>query len=194
MFVVATTLALLAAMGVYALSSTSAEVRVSGYQRQAMQTHYVTELGTGATADTFSGENATYIDNQMRSYSSTACKSTPTNTTITSEIARRCVRISSDFLKAKWSSEAGATPTQAMDTQLNLFGTQQSTLRGGIQSEITEPIVGGLQPGFDTNNNKCFRRYTISTYGRIFDPAAGRDISQEAGRARVVTGPFECGG
>jgi hypothetical protein len=131
----------------------------------------------------------------MRQYSSVACKSAPTNGSASSEIARRCVRISPEFLKAKWASESGtSTPTAPMLVDTALFGTQNTVLKGGIQSEITEPIVGGLQPGFDTNNNKCFRRYTISTYGRIFDPVTNRDLSQEAGRARIVTGPFECGG
>jgi hypothetical protein len=51
MFIVAMTLTLLGAMGVYALNMASAEVKASGYLRQNTQTHYVSEWAVLGAAE-----------------------------------------------------------------------------------------------------------------------------------------------
>jgi hypothetical protein len=51
MFIVAMTLALLAAMGAYALAIAATEVKTSGYLRQAVQTHYLSEWAVLGAAE-----------------------------------------------------------------------------------------------------------------------------------------------
>jgi hypothetical protein len=57
-FIVAMTLAVLASLGVYALRSAATEIRASGNTRQAMQTHYVAELGVTEAVQLLSGPRA----------------------------------------------------------------------------------------------------------------------------------------
>ncbi|MFO0663664.1 MAG: pilus assembly PilX N-terminal domain-containing protein [Polyangiaceae bacterium] len=196
-FIVAMTLALLAAMGVYALAATSAEARVSGYQRQATQTHYTTEMGLGAAVDALSAENASYIERQMKVAPSTACLSTPIPGPTVSDIAKQCARLTPAYFSSKWTADNSGTTTAAMNTTTNLWGpilTGSGTpdLKADFVGEVTEPLTGGAQAGFDTNNGKCFRRFTISGYGKMVDTP--KILSQEAARARVSAGPFDCGG
>ena len=52
MFIVAMTLAVLGALGGYALVQASDEIRTSGYERQSAQSHYLSEYGVlGGAAD-----------------------------------------------------------------------------------------------------------------------------------------------
>ena len=196
-FIVAMTLSLLAAMGVYALAATTAEARVSGYQRQAAQTHYTTEMGLGSAVDALSAENASFIERQMKVAPSTLCLSTPVAGPTVSNLAKQCARLTPTYFSSKWTADNSGVTTAAMNMTNNLWGpilTGAGTpdLKGDFVGEVTEPITGGNQAGFDTNNGKCFRRFTISGYGKMVD--SPKILSQEAARARVSAGPFDCGG
>jgi Tfp pilus assembly protein PilX len=185
-FIVATTLALLAGMGVYALTSTTAEVRTAGYQRQATQAHYITDLATVAAVEVFSPENASYIDNQMKvSTSAKPCLSGPQvglNSGV-SEIAKRCAKLHPDYV------------TQSLGAPALVNQTIQGTeIRGDFWSEVTEPISNGMQAGFDLSNGKCFTRYTVTTYVTTSNNTTAVPLGRETSRARVVVGPFDCGG
>jgi hypothetical protein len=193
-FIVATTLALLAGMGVYALTSTTSEVRTAGYQRQATQAHYVTDLGTTAAVETFSPENASYIDNQMRIASNLKCLSSPQAALSSgvSEIAKRCVKLHPDYIKESLGlAPLPSNDSSKTDEYQTIPGTQ---IRGSFLSEITEPINNGMQAGFDLSNGKCFTRYTITTYVTTSNVTTAAKLARETSRARVVVGPFDCGG
>jgi Tfp pilus assembly protein PilX len=184
-FIVAMTLTLLAGMGVYALTNTTSEIRTSGYQRQAVQAHYVSDLATGAAVDVFTPENASYIDNQMRTTTpSTPCISAPPVAAGVSDITKRCVKFHPKYVEKNWNGAAPLLP--------NALGNTGYAPTGGFRVEVTESINTGIRPGYDTNNNKCFYRYTISSFGWL---QQGTDVvGEEASRARVVIGPFDCGG
>lgn len=198
LFVVAMTLALLGALGVYALGAATSEIKTSGYARQATQTHYISELGTVAMVDAFSPANASYFDAQMliapttMNCLSSVAPSAPESTAI----AKRCAKVPQEYFRTAWSSQGSSTRASATRPDSLTPGTSTATAR--FTSELTDPITGGFQPGFDVNNGKCFRRYTITTYGQLQNNAANDSttvtLGREIGRARVTTGPFDCGG
>jgi hypothetical protein len=195
-FIVAMTLALLAAMGMYALTATTAEQRTSGYMRQAAQAHYITELGNQSSIDAFSPTNASYIENQMRTASSSQCDSTAAarSVTSTSEIARRCVRISRNFVERTWIADANGAPRNLGSVTYPLFavdGFGPTNSSADFMTEVTEPLNSAPEAGFDQNNGKCFRKFTLTTIGSLRRNSVTN--TREVGRARVVTGPFDCG-
>lgn len=198
LFVVAMTLALLGAIGAYAMSGATSEIRTSGYARQAAQSHYVSELGTLAMVDAFSPLNASYFDAQMLLAPATAqCKSSlPSATpTTTPTVAQRCAKVPQEYFSTAWKTgSATVTGSSTPFKPSSLSPTGSTALTPRFTSEITDPITGGFQPGFDVNNGKCFRRYTITTYGQLSNAGETLTLSREIGRARVTAGPFDCGG
>lgn len=195
LFVVAMTLALLGALGVYALGAATSEIKTSGYARQAAQTHYISEYGTIAMLDAFSPQNASYFDAQMVTTAPTdpnACKSNlALNAARSTNIASRCAKVPQAYFATSWKGGAGSDLVVKPDS---LAPSGQSKFTPRFTSELTDPISGGFQPGFDVNNGKCFRRYTITTYGQLLNDGATMTLGREIGRARVTTGPFDCGG
>lgn len=193
LFVVAMTLALLGALGVYALGAATSEIRTSGYARASAQTHYISEYGTVAMLDAFSPANASYFDAQMLLPANAAdpCQSAVTHgaTTVT-EIAKRCAKVPQGYFQNAWRNGNGSTNPLRDDSLSPVAG--RSSAR--FTSELTDPITGGFQPGFDVNNGKCFRRYTITTYGQLMSADQTQTVGREIGRARVTAGPFDCGG
>jgi hypothetical protein len=197
LFIVAMTLALLGALGVYALGAATSEIKTSGYARQAAQTHYISEYGTIAMLDAFSPANASYFDAQMLLSPATMnCKSAvKAGSSEVTAIAQRCAKVPQEYFTTAWK---GASGTGAAVTRPDSLSPGVSTATPRFTSELTDPITGGFQPGFDVNNGKCFRRYTITTYGQLQNNAANDattlTLGREIGRARVTTGPFDCGG
>lgn len=191
LFVVAMTMAMLGALGVYAMSAATSEIKTSGYARQAAQSHYVSEYGTIAMLDAFSPQNASYFDAQMWLATSSAtplCQSAlPTTAPGSTAVAQRCAKVPQEYFQTAWNN----VPAFAEDS---LAPSGQPRFSARFTSEITEPITGGFQPGYDANNGKCFRRYTITTYGQLSNAAETLTLSREVGRARVTAGPFDCGG
>lgn len=200
MFVIAMTLTLLGALGVYAMSGAASEIRTSGYSRQAAQSQYVTEFGAVAMLETFSPQNASYFDAQMMlapTAATATCRSAlPPGAQNSSEVAQRCAKVPQAFFARTLTPGGG----EGEGDQAKLFRDDslspsgQSRFSASFENEITEPITGGFQPGFDVNNGKCFRRYTITTYGQLKNASETLILSRTAGRARVTAGPFDCGG
>jgi len=195
LFVVATTLALLGALGVYALGAATSEIKTSGFGRASAQTHYISEYGTVAMLDAFSPANASYFDAQMLLPPNTQdpCTSAVSaSASAVNAIAQRCAKVPQGYFQNAWKNGTGGGSTTVLrPDSLSPSGARSSAR---ITSELTDPITGGFQPGFDINNGKCFRRYTITTYGQLMNANESQTVGREIGRARVTTGPFDCGG
>lgn len=190
LFVVAMTLTLLGAIGIYALGAATSEIRTSGYARASAQTHYISEYGTVAMLDAFSPANASYFDAQMllpASATDPCLSAVSAHASSVTAIAKRCAKVPQGYFQNAWK-----------DGSKVLHDDSLSPVAGRVSarftSELTDPITGGFQPGFDVNNGKCFRRYTITTYGQLMNADQTQTIGREIGRARVTTGPFDCGG
>jgi hypothetical protein len=131
MFVVAMTLALLAAMGAYALNMASAEVRASGYLRQNTQTHYLSEWAVlgGAEALTLDAQHLGFaisannlsvpgLSNNMRTGcpSIAAVPAAPTSSTV----ARSCLMFwSTDLTNTLYGSGSKFVPLTTCSAPIN---------------------------------------------------------------------------
>jgi hypothetical protein len=121
------------------------------------------------------------------------------------EISKRCVRISRNFVERTWVANAGGTPANLSAVSVPLFsvdafgpatGPSQVYSKADFVTEVTEPITYGAEAGFDQNNAKCFRKFTLTAIGSLRSPNGASVTTletREVGRARVVTGPFDCG-
>jgi hypothetical protein len=77
MFIIAMTLALLGAMGTYALNVASAEVKSSGYSRQNTQTHYVSEWAVLGGAEVLTRNPQLLANPTGGTYVRTGCPDLP---------------------------------------------------------------------------------------------------------------------
>lgn len=188
-FIVAMTLALLALMGVYAISGSAAEVRSSGYVRQATQAHYLSEYAMASTANHVNAANADFIVNTRLLAPSTGpfppttdCLSVPTYAAA-SAVSKACVRFTQQDLEGSWAG-------RPLLTEHSLGQPGKTSMQGTVFSEFSNATLTAPPPGFDLSLGLTFARVTVTTGGSV-QPAGnvgGRTL--EMGRARMIVGPI----
>ncbi len=187
-FIVAMTMALLALMGVYAITNAATEVRSAGYVRQATQAHYLSEYALGAVANHVTSSNADYMVNTLLlgNNSSANCLSVPTYASA-SKVSRACWRFSQQELENTW----GGRP---LLTQYSLGQPGVSTMAGTTFAEFTSPVMTQPPAGFDQALGLSFARVTITTGGSVqaggLDPTHVENRTLEMGRGRIIVGPI----
>lgn len=204
LFIVAMMLAVLAAMGVYALRSASYEVRASGYARQAAQAHYLSEYGIVAAAETINADTADLHLGLMLNPSrrDTNCISLPgvdlsnANIALTSKACRRMgsTEIALQFVNnaqaAFGSSQLGPT-----------YGANQSqySMTGDFFIEITDPFQAQPPAGYGLDLGMCFTSLTVGAFGIAQPRTPGGDagsvgyytnVGLEVARSRITAGPI----
>lgn len=189
-FIVAMTLALLALMGVYAISNSATEVRSAGYVRQATQAHYLSEYALGAVVNHITAQNADYMVNTLllaNTPSTTNCLSVPTYASAT-PISRACMRFSQTEFENSWQG-------RPLLTEFSLGQRGNTTMQGTVFAELSNPALTQPPPGFDQALGLNFARVTITTGGSVqaggFDPTRLENRTLEMGRARIIVGPVK---
>lgn len=171
-FIVATTLALLAAIGVYALSSAASDTRSSGYHRQATQAQYMSELGANALA--------TYIDVSgappANEWGTAACQTIPSGAT---GDAAKCKILGSTSL----AKILGGRP---LLTSQSLGG---STRQGNTRVEISGKRPGLTPWGYGLNQNLSFTQVTLTSWGMSEPVGVSSSDSVMMARGTVTYGP-----
>ncbi len=187
-FIVAMTLALLALMGVYAVSGAASEVRSSGYVRQATQAHYLSEYAMGAMANHINSSNADYMVNALLLGKTPPvdCISVPQGGG--TPMSRACWRFSQDEIERAWRS-FGATVGPPALTEHGLGQPGVSTMRGTIFAEFSNPVLTQPPPGYDLNLGLTFARVTVTTGGSVEPVGNTAARTLEIGRARMIIGP-----
>lgn len=190
-FIVAMTLALLALMGVYAISGAAAEVRSSGYVRQATQAHYLSEYAMTATANYVNSTNADFIVNSRLLGATTGpfpptndCLSVPTYTTgQPSAVARACVRFTQQDLEGGYAS-------RPLLTMHSLGQPGVSSMQGTVFAEFSNPTLTQGPQGFGFDLGLSFARVTVTTGGSVQPAGNAPARTLEMGRARMIVGPI----
>jgi hypothetical protein len=210
MFVIATTLALMASMGVYALASSGEELKVSGYMRQSAQAHYLTEMSMGSTAS-FMDNNADALIRQAKGdlnqggndYRTKNCQSAIAGANGVSDLAQACKRFTSPEITGAWKE--GNNPPKPLLPEFRpgsittgLGANQQAQ----FWAELTNFVPLAPPPGFDVNFRMKFVKATVTTGGILVtlgnstDPNNNNVVTStvgrtpEMGRGRVIVGPF----
>lgn len=210
LFIVAVTLALLAAMGVYGLSATALDVRAAGHNREAMVGQNVAQHTLMLTAETFSPSKAQGIINGMYGPSRTLnCKSskkyTPGAPTEFNN-AEACTRLTPERLQllatgtvpttsACPSGIIGMGPGPGYQFQCDSFGKDSSgtplPLVPRVEVEITNPVAVSM-PGFQSsdmnNNQKQFASVTVTVFTEMVVPGRPPETNV-LGRGRIIVGP-----
>ena len=210
MFIVAMTVTVLAAVGLYALSATSAEIKTTGYERQSSQTHYLSEYGVLGASQQISGTQAQLYIGLMVSRPDTGCVSLrgiPASGVtswgqVPGPLARSCRRMGSGELAGAAANGGWQNPV------LEPYQPSQPTKPGSLGSvpisgdffiEMTDPNQASPPAGFDLKLGLCFTQVTISSTG-ITQPVlpTGNEAAVfgseglETARARITGGPIRC--
>jgi hypothetical protein len=202
MFIVSMTIAVLASVGIFALAAASNEVKTSGNERQATQTHYLAEYGVVAATHEITGSKAQGYLGLMISQPDTKCESLPLPATVSANdaLTRACRRVESQEIAnlGGWSAPvtttySGATPYASGVTPGSLGPTPTN---GGFFFELTSPTQTSAPPRYSTDLNLCFVQFTV-TAGGITQPTGAGGVAYynegiEMQRARIVAGPVGC--
>jgi hypothetical protein len=205
-FVVAMTLAVLGAVGAWALQSAATEVRTAGYERQNSQTHYLSEYGAFvAMQDVNATLGPIFLTHAY--CNPDTCVSAPTSgvSTAPNRMLKACVRLgTSSDVAAPLASLAGANST-TIGTPIAPYGGDAGTstpgslgaiaMQGDFWAELTEPtpLAGGQ--GNDIQNGLSFFQMTLTTGGitqqrTTSTTALYGSEGIELQRVRVVAGPL----
>ena len=216
MFVVAMTIAVLSAIGAWALQSAALEVRMAGYERQSMQTHYLAEYGVLAAMQDLNATQLMAIL-QAPATGGNDCVAVPCITGGTTfgcipalaicpipKIDQTCAKWTSssqiasttNFSAVGWSSTTNPLDVQTGSGTSAVPGSlgQTSTV-GNFAVEVTDVSSGPARAGFSSMH---FYWAIVSAYGQTnqpSDPHAATPINQllsqgnETLRTRIQVGP-----
>jgi hypothetical protein len=209
MFIVAITLGMLAAMGVYGLSATAVDVRSAGHLREAAQAQSAAEHALVLTADSFTpGTSAELVKAMMAGRTSggvdvqaTKCVTsnrfdTPTEPNIQYRAAQACLSWSVNEM-ARINS--GVNPWTTLDTTTgstfapDSFGDVNS--KAFLRVEITNPVDVPPPPGTAINDRFTFTQVTVTTFVDMKNATPATAASTPAqtiaqGRGRMTVGPY----
>ena len=214
MFVVSMTLAVLASVGLFALAAASTEVKTSGNERQATQTHNLADYAMISAAHEVTGSKAQGFLGLMMttgssSYSATVdkCMSLPLPASVAANdaLTRACRRIESKEIQTlgNWAMAptvmygGGTTPNSTPNAVGVLPGSLGTTSTdGAFFVELTNPQQMTAPARYALNLNLCFVQFT-ATSGGVTHPWFGGNIDYghqdtELQRGRLVAGPIQC--
>jgi Tfp pilus assembly protein PilX len=205
LFIVAMTLAVLASVGVYALTAAATEVKTSGNERQNTQTHYLAEYGIVGAAHEVSGTKAQWYLQQMQAAPDLCPLSLPGVPTTADTMLRACWRIGSAEMSKAWLSTtpvtvkySGAAPLSTTSPP-GSFGAVPMT--GDFFVELTEPSQAAGPARYGLDLHFCFIDLTATASGITTPVLAGATDPTTSGfageglevqRARFIAGPVQC--
>ncbi|MDP9033342.1 MAG: hypothetical protein M3O50_00920 [Myxococcota bacterium] len=204
MFVVAMTIAVLASVGVYALTSAATEIKTSGNERQNTQTHFMASYGIIGAAHELTATKAQWYLGVMLTPSTTdtQCIALPNMPTNADAMVRACRRVGSAELSGQWAGAvtvpySASTPFGA-GVDPGSFGP--TPMGGDFFVELTDPEQANAPARYALDLHFCFIRLTASA-GGITRPLFPGVTDQtgvygsegvEMQRARFVAGPVQC--
>ena len=209
-FIVSMTIAVLASLGLFALVSASTEIKSAGYERQALQTHYLAEYGMLAAAQKVDPDYAMAVEAQMRTTSDYGaafprhhCISLETVPPTADAISRECKILRLTDLTGGWLVPYNTTPLRP-STPIAPCSLGSVALDGYFTVEITDPQFGQPVTGMATLGQKllsvCPVTFTVTTFGSTYPNGGAIGIHQavfggsgvEQGRGRLTGGPIPC--
>jgi hypothetical protein len=202
MFVVAMTIAVLGAIGMWAIQSAALEVRMAGYERQSAQTHYLAEYGAlAAMQDLAPGYVQAILPLAVCGVGGVreTCNTVPWPVAdpSASPMGKSCHR---------WAN-AAATTTQFMPSNMSaLDGADAGTpgsfglapTVGDFNVELSQVAQGPQAPGTSTGpGSMVFYWVTLASDGKTQQPLSGTNYTAFYGSegdeqlwSRVLVGPM----
>jgi hypothetical protein len=215
MFIVAMTLAVIAAMGVYALQISSTEVKTAGFIRQQVQTQYLSQYGVQSIAQALANNAQTYAT-VMSNQPDTGCFSLFQIWNQPGVTAQAAACHQAGSLELGTEVVPSGSPAATLLSAYTAPGTSDLE-RGSLglatfpdfYVEVTDPTQKQPPAGYSTNatSTVCFLEITASSLGmtpttKVFS-ATDQTLGNTAGyqseglemaRARIIFGPVNCTG
>jgi hypothetical protein len=203
MFVVAMTVAVLAALGVWAIQSAALEVRMAGCERQNMQTHYLAEYGIlGAMQNLTSGMDSKILsiacNGDPVSGNHEACLSAPWNTAdpLAQPPGKTCHRWPSAAAINQFYLPNGPAALDAADGGVP-GSLGPTSMQGDFNVELTEVAQGPAMQGNSMGQNTYTYWVTLQADGKTqqaLSPSSNYTAyygseGDELLRSRVRVGP-----
>jgi hypothetical protein len=204
-FIVSMTIGVLVSLGAFALISASTEIKSAGYERQALQTHYLSEYAMIAASeklDPASGMNSTILGQMGVDPSGTAkgdydalaprhhCQSLATVPPGASAQSRGCKLLYEPELSLGWALSTPLRPsTFAVPGSLGPVA-----LDGKFHVEITDLTFGttdagnGLPGGSGQQTPYCPVAVTVTTFGQVLPNYAAGNTAQTYGASSIEEG------
>jgi hypothetical protein len=207
MFIVAVTLGLLAAMGVYGLTATAVDVRSAGHLRESAQAASAAEHALILTAESFTPGTTGEIVKAMQAgrtaagtdIQATHCTtSNPFNSATNPEF--RAAQACLSWSVAEMTAIAKGVNAWTLDSTTNSTFTPESF--GQVPNwpymrvEITNPVDIPPPPGTGLNDRFTFTQVTVTTFvdmKNATDAATAATVPAESvaqGRGRLTVGPY----
>jgi Tfp pilus assembly protein PilX len=209
MFVVAVTLGLLAAMGVYGLSATAMDVRAAGHFRESAQAQSAAEHAIMLTAETFTPGTAGEIVRTMQGGTTGAspiqtktCKTAkPYTGNADYRAAEACLSLSMSeliALNAGVNSWVGTDPTYGTFSPPGSGGAQPniSPSFGAIPDhaflrvEVTNPVDIPPPPGTGLSPRYTYTQVTATVFIDMKQTLNTTSDTVAQGRGRLSVGPY----
>lgn len=207
MLILAMTLAVLAALGLYALKAASTEVKTSGYARQGAQSQYMAEYGILVGTQSMGGsigamQLAAAVSNADKD---SLCLSLTGIDLLNSGFrSQACRRVGSQELQNAIWNGGGVKPVENYQPGAKIGSLGPYAIQGDYFLEITDPACAYQAPGY-SGGNFWFTDTTLTAYGRtepdrvLLTLTALQTIADQnvqVSRAHILAGPFpntQCG-
>jgi hypothetical protein len=201
MLILAMTLAVLAALGLYALKAASTEVKTSGFARQSAQSQYMAEYGVLVSTQSMAG---TLGSMQLAAAVSTAekdslCLSLQGIDLLNSGFrSQACRRVGSAELQKTIWNNGGVNPVEKYAPGAKVGSLGPFAIAGDYFVELTDPACAYQAPGY-SGGNFWFTDTTLTAYGRtepdktvlvLTDLQTIADRTSNVSRAHILAGPF----
>ncbi len=196
-FIVAVTLALLASLGVYGLTSTANDIAASGLLRQSTQAQHADEAALMAAAESFTPATAAQLVRDMKDPSKRSnqqatgtarCRSANAPTTnIATQDAEACRKLTeTEMFNLSKNVNEWVSPTLFDSTS---FGAVVQ--KPVVTVEITNPIEVPGPAGNSTDTQMYFAQVTATVYVDMRTSATDPVESAMLGRGLMTVGPYK---
>lgn len=194
MFIVAVTLGLLAVMGVYGLSATSADIRAAGHMREALQGQRAGEAALMMTAETFNPTVAQGLVTQMSlgNGQATDCRTAaPYTGNVETRAAEACIRLDPSRMVTIANTTNPANLWAVAPAPARVGFTSQSFGNVANQPYITVEVTNPINTEITAGNSQTVRysQVTATVFVQLKQSATVAAETAVAGRARITVGP-----
>lgn len=186
LFIVAVTLGLLAVMGVYGLTATSADIKSAGHMREALQGQRAAEATIMMTAETFNPSKADGLVKLAQAGAgngqSSGCRTANTYTGATgTAAAEACIKLDITEMTAL---AANVNPWVAAPFTSQSFGNV--TNQAFVLVEVGNPVT---IRGSGNSKEVSFTQVTATVFVDLKASAAVATETAIAGRGHITVGP-----
>ena len=191
MFIVAVTLGLLAVMGVYGLSATSADIRSAGHMREALQGQKAGEAVFMMTGETFNAKVAAGLVRNMADGVGQArdCVTAKAYTgNVDTSAAEACIRLDPARMVTYANTTNPGAPWAASGAfSAGSFGSVVN--QPFVSVEVTNPVDTDVAAG---NSQKVrYTQLTVTVLVQMKASAGVAAVTSVAGRGRIIVGPTQ---